>query len=78
MKKLFVLIFFCHIALPYFEYKFSFSYNKLKPTFMSFIGHFLWEKIRLDKIGVSRELSEALTEGLTALTEHKEVQIYWN
>nr|XP_015802154.2 epithelial cell-transforming sequence 2 oncogene-like [Nothobranchius furzeri] len=38
------------------------------------LGHFLWEEIRLDKICVSKELSDALTEGLTALTEQEETR----
>ncbi|XP_037552261.1 epithelial cell-transforming sequence 2 oncogene-like [Nematolebias whitei] len=38
------------------------------------LGHFLWEKLCLDKMCVSRELSEALTEGLTALTEQEETR----
>uniref|UniRef100_A0A3Q2CHF2 DH domain-containing protein n=1 Tax=Cyprinodon variegatus TaxID=28743 RepID=A0A3Q2CHF2_CYPVA len=37
-------------------------------------GLFLWEQLSLDKLCVSRELSEALTEGLTTLTREKEVR----
>lgn len=40
-----------------------------------FIGHFLWERICLEDLCVSKDLSEALTEGLTALTRHEEVGI---
>uniref|UniRef100_A0A3P9CNM8 Epithelial cell transforming 2 like n=1 Tax=Maylandia zebra TaxID=106582 RepID=A0A3P9CNM8_9CICH len=40
-----------------------------------FLGYFLWERIRLDEICVSRDLSEALIEGLTALTREEEVGI---
>ncbi|XP_038136843.1 epithelial cell-transforming sequence 2 oncogene-like [Cyprinodon tularosa] len=36
------------------------------------LGLFLWEQLSLDKLCVSRELSEALTEGLTSLTREKE------
>ncbi|XP_015250773.1 PREDICTED: epithelial cell-transforming sequence 2 oncogene-like [Cyprinodon variegatus] len=36
------------------------------------LGLFLWEQLSLDKLCVSRELSEALTEGLTTLTREKE------
>ncbi|XP_037829715.1 epithelial cell-transforming sequence 2 oncogene-like [Kryptolebias marmoratus] len=38
------------------------------------LGHFLWENVRLENVCVSRELSEALTEGLTALTEQEETR----
>lgn len=38
-------------------------------------GNFLWEKINLDGLCVSRDLSEALTEGLTALTQQEEVGV---
>lgn len=40
-------------------------------------GNFLWEKIHLEEILVSKQLSEALTEGLTILTAQKEVWITW-
>lgn len=40
-----------------------------------FTGHFLWEKTCLEEICVSRDLNEALTEGLTALTRQEEVGI---
>lgn len=40
-----------------------------------FIGHFLWEKICLEELCVSKDLNEALTEGLTALTRQEEVGI---
>lgn len=54
-----------------------------------FIGHFLWEKICLEELCVSKDLNEALTEGLAALTRQEEVgitvkfcffntQIQWN
>ncbi|XP_041822382.1 epithelial cell-transforming sequence 2 oncogene-like [Chelmon rostratus] len=36
------------------------------------LGHFLWEKTCLEEICVSRDLNEALTEGLTALTRQEE------
>ncbi|XP_069020342.1 epithelial cell-transforming sequence 2 oncogene-like isoform X1 [Embiotoca jacksoni] len=38
------------------------------------LGYFLWEKICLDKLCVSKDLSEALTEGLTALTTQEETR----
>ncbi|XP_054480022.1 epithelial cell-transforming sequence 2 oncogene-like [Anoplopoma fimbria] len=36
------------------------------------LGHFLWEKICLEELCVSKDLNEALTEGLTALTRQEE------
>ncbi|TNN63880.1 Epithelial cell-transforming sequence 2 oncogene-like [Liparis tanakae] len=36
------------------------------------LGHFLWEKIRLEELCVSKDLNEALTEGLGALTRQGE------
>ncbi|KAM8902595.1 epithelial cell-transforming sequence 2 oncogene-like isoform 2-T2 [Spinachia spinachia] len=36
------------------------------------LGHFLWEKIGLEELCVSKDLSEALTEGLTALAAQEE------
>ncbi|XP_072235402.1 epithelial cell-transforming sequence 2 oncogene-like [Leuresthes tenuis] len=36
------------------------------------LGYFLWEKTCLDELCVSKELSEALTEGLTALTRQED------
>ncbi|KAM9328359.1 LOW QUALITY PROTEIN: epithelial cell-transforming sequence 2 oncogene-like [Pholidichthys leucotaenia] len=38
------------------------------------LGYFLWEKICLDKLCVSKDLSEALTEGLTVLTRQEEIR----
>ena len=38
-----------------------------------FTGNFLWEKICLEELPVSEDVSEALTEGLTALTRQEEV-----
>ncbi|XP_040056103.2 epithelial cell-transforming sequence 2 oncogene-like isoform X1 [Gasterosteus aculeatus] len=38
------------------------------------LGHFLWEKISLEELCVSKDLSEALTEGLTALTTQGETR----
>ncbi|XP_056287556.1 epithelial cell-transforming sequence 2 oncogene-like isoform X2 [Pseudoliparis swirei] len=38
------------------------------------LGHFLWEKIRLEELCVSKELTEALTEGLSALTRQGETR----
>ncbi|XP_024918251.1 epithelial cell-transforming sequence 2 oncogene-like isoform X2 [Cynoglossus semilaevis] len=38
------------------------------------LGNFLWEKIHLEEILVSKQLSEALTEGLTILTAQKETR----
>ncbi|KAL6115217.1 ect2l [Pungitius sinensis] len=38
------------------------------------LGHFLWEKICLEELCVSKDLSEALTEGLTALTMQEETR----
>ncbi|XP_068446805.1 epithelial cell-transforming sequence 2 oncogene-like [Clinocottus analis] len=38
------------------------------------LGHFLWERIRLEELCVSKELDEALTEGLTALTRQEETR----
>ncbi|KAG7234568.1 hypothetical protein INR49_004470 [Caranx melampygus] len=38
------------------------------------LGHFLWEKICLEELLVSKDLSEALTEGLTALTTQEETR----
>ncbi|KAM4711175.1 epithelial cell-transforming sequence 2 oncogene-like [Anableps anableps] len=38
------------------------------------LGLFLWENISLDTLCVSRELSEALTEGLTALSRQNEIR----
>ncbi|XP_071320821.1 epithelial cell-transforming sequence 2 oncogene-like isoform X1 [Trachinotus anak] len=38
------------------------------------LGHFLWEKICLEELSVSKDLSEALTEGLTALTKQEETR----
>ncbi|KAG7502455.1 hypothetical protein JOB18_020219 [Solea senegalensis] len=38
------------------------------------LGHFLWEKICLEEICVSKELSKALTEGLAALTRQEETR----
>ncbi|XP_018516508.1 epithelial cell-transforming sequence 2 oncogene-like [Lates calcarifer] len=38
------------------------------------LGHFLWERICLEDLCVSKDLSEALTEGLTALTRHEETR----
>ncbi|CAI5638334.1 unnamed protein product [Oreochromis niloticus] len=38
------------------------------------LGYFLWERIRIDEICVSRDLSEALIEGLTALTREEETR----
>jgi len=40
------------------------------------IGHFLWEKIRLEELCVPKELTEALTEGLSALTRQGEVGVF--
>uniref|UniRef100_A0A8C2WZS4 Coiled-coil domain containing 28A n=1 Tax=Cyclopterus lumpus TaxID=8103 RepID=A0A8C2WZS4_CYCLU len=37
------------------------------------IGHFLWEKIRLEELCVSKDVNEALAEGLAALTRQEEV-----
>ncbi|XP_076579684.1 epithelial cell-transforming sequence 2 oncogene-like [Chaetodon auriga] len=36
------------------------------------LGHFLWETTCLEELCVSRDLNEALTEGLTALTRQEE------
>ncbi|KAM3585505.1 uncharacterized protein V6R79_019380 [Siganus canaliculatus] len=36
------------------------------------LGHFLWENIRLEELCVSKDLTEALTEGLTALSGQEE------
>uniref|UniRef100_A0A8D3AZA6 Epithelial cell-transforming sequence 2 oncogene-like n=1 Tax=Scophthalmus maximus TaxID=52904 RepID=A0A8D3AZA6_SCOMX len=36
------------------------------------LGHFLWEKIGLEELSVSKDLSEALIEGLAALTRQEE------
>ncbi|XP_068575995.1 epithelial cell-transforming sequence 2 oncogene-like [Cebidichthys violaceus] len=38
------------------------------------LGHFLWEKICLEELCVSKDLNEALTEGLTALTRQEETR----
>ncbi|XP_053272799.1 epithelial cell-transforming sequence 2 oncogene-like [Pleuronectes platessa] len=38
------------------------------------LGHFLWEKICLEELSVSQDLSEALTEGLAALTRQEETR----
>ncbi|KAI3365829.1 hypothetical protein L3Q82_000820 [Scortum barcoo] len=38
------------------------------------LGHFLWEKIHLEDLCVSKDLNEALTEGLTALTRQEETR----
>lgn len=40
-----------------------------------FIGHFLWERICLEELCVSKDVIEALTEGLTVLTRQEEVRI---
>ena len=48
------------------------------PTVNIFTGYFLWERIRLEELCVSRDLTEALTEGLTALTRQEEVEITVN
>lgn len=39
-----------------------------------FIGQFLWGKVCLEDLSVSKDLSMALTEGLTALTREEEVR----
>ncbi|XP_029927776.1 epithelial cell-transforming sequence 2 oncogene-like isoform X2 [Myripristis murdjan] len=36
------------------------------------LGHFLWERIRLEDLCVSKDLCEALTEGLAALSRQEE------
>ncbi|XP_042368845.1 epithelial cell-transforming sequence 2 oncogene-like [Plectropomus leopardus] len=38
------------------------------------LGYFLWEKICLEELFVSKDVSEALTEGLTALTRQEETR----
>ncbi|KAF3688456.1 Epithelial cell-transforming sequence 2 oncogene-like Lung-specific [Channa argus] len=38
------------------------------------LGHFLWEEICLEELSVSKDLSEALTEGLTALSRQEETR----
>nr|XP_046238886.1 epithelial cell-transforming sequence 2 oncogene-like [Scatophagus argus] len=38
------------------------------------LGHFLWETICLEELRVSKDLNEALTEGLTALTKQEETR----
>ncbi|XP_023276135.1 epithelial cell-transforming sequence 2 oncogene-like [Seriola lalandi dorsalis] len=38
------------------------------------LGNFLWEKICLEELSLSKDLSEALTEGLTALTRQEETR----
>ncbi|XP_070786926.1 epithelial cell-transforming sequence 2 oncogene-like [Enoplosus armatus] len=38
------------------------------------LGHFLWEKICLEEFCVSKDVNEALTEGLTALTRQEETR----
>nr|XP_019959671.1 PREDICTED: epithelial cell-transforming sequence 2 oncogene-like isoform X2 [Paralichthys olivaceus] len=38
------------------------------------LGHYLWEKICLEDLSVSKDLSEALTEGLAALTRQEETR----
>ncbi|XP_047432322.1 epithelial cell-transforming sequence 2 oncogene-like [Mugil cephalus] len=38
------------------------------------LGYFAWEEVCLDKICVSKDLSEALTEGLAALTRREETR----
>ncbi|XP_044044502.1 epithelial cell-transforming sequence 2 oncogene-like [Siniperca chuatsi] len=38
------------------------------------LGHFLWEKICLEELCASKDLNEALTEGLTALTRQEEMR----
>ncbi|XP_039997905.1 epithelial cell-transforming sequence 2 oncogene-like [Xiphias gladius] len=38
------------------------------------LGHFLGEKICLEELSVSKDVSEALTEGLTALTRQEETR----
>ncbi|XP_026157947.1 epithelial cell-transforming sequence 2 oncogene-like [Mastacembelus armatus] len=38
------------------------------------LGHFLWEKICLEELSVSKDLSEALIEGLTVLTRQEETR----
>ncbi|XP_049918915.1 epithelial cell-transforming sequence 2 oncogene-like [Epinephelus moara] len=38
------------------------------------LGNFLWERIRLEELCVSKDVSEALTEGLTALTRQEETR----
>ncbi|XP_074482733.1 epithelial cell-transforming sequence 2 oncogene-like isoform X1 [Sebastes fasciatus] len=38
------------------------------------LGHFLWEKICLEELCVSKDLNEALTEGLAALTRQEETR----
>ncbi|KAM9836006.1 epithelial cell-transforming sequence 2 oncogene-like [Aulostomus maculatus] len=38
------------------------------------LGHFLWDKTSLEDLCMTEELSEALTEGLTALTKQQETR----
>lgn len=38
-----------------------------------FLGLFLWERLHLEDLCVSRDLSDALTEGLGALSKVEEV-----
>ncbi|XP_034405247.1 epithelial cell-transforming sequence 2 oncogene-like [Cyclopterus lumpus] len=38
------------------------------------LGHFLWEKIRLEELCVSKDVNEALAEGLAALTRQEETR----
>lgn len=47
--------------------------STLKNVLVFSEGFFLWELVCLDELCVSKELSEALTEGLTALTRQNEV-----
>ncbi len=49
--------------------------NFLKNLFNIFTGHFLCDKICLEELCVSKDLNEALTEGLTGLTRQEEVGI---
>lgn len=40
---------------------------------LTFIGHFLWEDICLEELCLSKDLNDALMEGLAALTRREEV-----
>ncbi|KAM9334147.1 epithelial cell-transforming sequence 2 oncogene-like [Symphorus nematophorus] len=41
------------------------------------LGHFLWEEVCLEELCVSKDLNEALMEGLTSLTREEETALDW-
>ncbi|XP_034072923.1 epithelial cell-transforming sequence 2 oncogene-like isoform X2 [Gymnodraco acuticeps] len=52
----------------------NFRLKWMTPCNVSFVGLFLWEKMCLEELCVSRDLNEALIEGLTALTRQRETR----